>query len=1053
MRRRVFILILALVVALSLAAGVMRARAAAAGAASKPTIKVIVMLKSGGNASEVVGKLKARDSTSVVRYHIIPAVAATVSQDTLAALRADGNVLKVFNDRKIPAPKIPAGAEGLSKAAKKAAGAKAAAAGAPLESEALQLTHAQDAWNIKVNGQAVMGQGVRVGMLDSGTDPYHPDLAAAIEAYRDFTGAGLYDNLGHGTGTSSTVAAQGLPVFNPETGTTMKVSGMAPKAKVLMAKVIDTNDGWDSQVIRGIQWLVDEKVDMISCSLGALVIPANGTDPSSLAAKAAVAAGITWVNSEGNDGPGQGTVGSSPDQPSVLAVGASTGNREFSEIGFMVDGSAYKGDQVITWTSRGPNSLGDFKPDIMGFGAYGWALAPSFSSEEGMNIQEFGGTSMAAPVVAGDLALAESAWKLKNPGKALPAPAYWKKLLASTATDLGYPALDQSSGMVNAAAAVKAVLKQGKSMLVSVDGQNASSWSARATAGAKSSANIVVRNSGSTKEKVTLTPTVYALDSSRTITRTITLNGPDYVDNEEFTVPAGTDFVQTTVTWPSGPNVSIRSAVYDSDDNFLTYAPTYGGYGHLSQCQIALRGPKDQRPVVATGAPWTLALFPRGGMEPTGPQQVNVKVEFLHKAMWVKMKIASTSFSLKKGHSRWIKATLTAPTTAGTYFGGIRASNGSTVMTIPVSIRVPVAIKHGQGTFSGKITGSTAEYYGGEFYFYDFTVPSGTQSLAANVTWPDQGNLVNVYLVDPNGRVRDAKGGDLNVGDYAGGTAPDSAFTHTAEQVLWNAPMAGKWQVIVYAPGFSGNGFSEPYTGTITMDHAAVGPTAWTATAVAGDTVTQDFTVTNAGPTALRAYAGSQVVWNGVAQYESQWSEEWDGTLPTKDGGGSDVGGFTIPQNVKQLTAYAWWESPESGVLVDLGLYDPTGTDVAESLATTDQGNAVQVQDPMAGQWSLTVAYGDPGSNPPPVDWAAQLMWVAPLAIDAFTAPDSESPVIVDKHDSGMITASITVPADAQPGDTITGNVDFYTAGDGTETAGGDYLGSVPVTITVVPAP
>ena len=75
---------------------------------------------------------------------------------------------------------------------------------------------------------------------------------------------------------------------------------------------------------------------------------------------------------------------------------------------------------------------------------------------------------MAAPVVAGDLALAECAWKLANPGKTLPKPAYWKKLLASTATDLGYPALDQSTGLVNAAAAVKAVLHRGKSMLVTV---------------------------------------------------------------------------------------------------------------------------------------------------------------------------------------------------------------------------------------------------------------------------------------------------------------------------------------------------------------------------------------------------------------------------------------------------------------------------------------------------------------------------------------------------------------------------------------------------------
>ena len=88
---------------------------------------------------------------------------------------------------------------------------------------------------------------------------------------------------------------------------------------------------------------------------------------------------------------------------------------------------------------------------------------------------------MACPVVAGDLALAESAWKMKHPGHRLPAPSYWKNLLASTATNLGYPALDQSSGLVNAAAAVREVLGQGRSFLASVsaDPKNPSSWSAR----------------------------------------------------------------------------------------------------------------------------------------------------------------------------------------------------------------------------------------------------------------------------------------------------------------------------------------------------------------------------------------------------------------------------------------------------------------------------------------------------------------------------------------------------------------------------------------------
>ena len=154
----------------------------------------------------------------------------------------------------------------------------------------------------------------------------------------------------------------------------------------------------------------------------------------------------------------------------------------------------------------------------------------------------------------------------------------------------------------------------------------------------------------------------------------MTLKGPDYADAEAITVPAGTDYVQVSCTWPSAANVSIRSAVYDSDGNFLTYAPTYGGYGHLSQCQIALKGPKDQRPVVKAGKPWELDIFPRASMMPTGDQTVNVKVEFLHKSNWSKVKLSASKVTLKKGRSKGITATVRVGQNAnpGTYFGGVR---------------------------------------------------------------------------------------------------------------------------------------------------------------------------------------------------------------------------------------------------------------------------------------------------------------------------------------------------------------------------------------------
>jgi hypothetical protein len=1057
MKRRILLFVLALILVGSLLGGVMRARAA--GSSDKPTIKVIVVLKARGDANEVVGKLARHHAASVHRYRYFSAVAATVSQSTLRALLKDGNVLDVVSDHKVPAPKVPS----IGTKAIKAAAAAGGTAAAPFESEALQLTHAQDAWKITVKGKPVMGQGIRVGMLDTGTDPTHPDLANAIAAYRDFTGNGLQDNDGHGTGTSSCVAAQGKLVYNNETGTLMRVAGMAPRAKVLMAKVIDVGGGWDSNIMRGIDWLISQKVNIISCSLGATYIPPNGADPSSLAFQAAIDHGITVVNSEGNEGPGPGTEGSSPDLKNLIAVGATTGYRLFSQVGYLASGDAYKGDQVITWTSRGPNSLGDFRPDIMGFGAWGWALAPTGQDVYGdppgdvygdFGTQEFGGTSMACPVVAGDLALAESAWKMKHPGSALPAPSYWKNLLASTATYLGYPALDQSTGLVNAAAAVREVVKQGKSFLASVgaDPKNACSWSVKTAA----RTTIAVKNTGAKTERVTLTPTTFA--NFKTIVHApITLTDPDYTDSENFTVPAGADFVQARITWPSGPDVSLQSAVYDSDGNFVAYGETGGGYGHLSFDQISLIGPSSQRPVVTKGKPWEIDIYPRNGFAPTTPQTVHLEVTFMRRVRATSIALSSKSVTLKPGATANVRASITAPQAAGTSFHGIEVSNGASTTTIPIAVRVPVELTNGHGTFGGAIRGSTVEYSGGEFYFYDFKVPAGTKSITASMQWPRTGNLVDLYLIDPSGNLRDAKGGDLVwYPDYSYGEVPDSAFTHTSEQVIWNAPQAGTWQVLVWAAGFDGNSFAEPYAGSITLDTPVVAPTSWTATAPPGGTASGDFTVTNAGATALSAYAESQAMSDGTALYDDVALEPVTGTLtadpyatPPLDGVSPSFS-FTLPQNVALVTATATWSGTDT--LVDMGLYDPSQTDKADSLAMTSLGNAVVVENPMAGLWSVILGYGNPAPPVPDADYSVTVAYAAPTAIDGFTPSATfDTPLVVAAGDSGTIHVTIDVPDDAQVGDVITGTLYFSTVGDGTEAEGGDHLGSVPVTITVAP--
>lgn len=1041
MRRR-------LCVAATVAALVLLATAGAAQAEpaapppDRPSLKVIVLLRPHVKGARIAAELRADAAQHVVRYHLIPALAATVSRSTLEDLRTDPRVLRVVNDGRVAVPQIPelAGA---------GAAAGVSAAAPALESEALQLTHAEEAWQLRAAGQPVMGQGVRVGMIDSGVDRTHPDLEAAIESYRDFTGTGLRDAVGHGTSTAGTIAAQGKPVYNPSTGTMMRVAGMAPGARILMAKVIDEHGGLDSNLIRGIEWLVDADVDMISCSLGSMSLPADGTDPVALAAQAATDAGITFVTSAGNEGPGQGTTDDGTAANSgMLAVGATTGNRMLAQLGVFTSGDAYRGDQVISWSSRGPNALGEFRPDIMGFGAWGWALAPVAAG----GIGTFGGTSMAAPVVAGNLALAQSAYRLRYPWRRLPAPAYWKTLLTSTASDLGYPALDQSAGLVNAAAAVKAVLKQGKATLVSVASSHGAtaSWSARVAAGAKTTTTLTVSNSGAVKTTVKLAATRFVRDDGQTITRALELSPSTWYD-EAVAVPDGAELVQVSCTWPSGPEVTLETVVYDSDDNLVAIGPTYGGYGHLSLAQVSLAGPEDQRPVVRDGAPWTVRVLPPTGLAAHATQPATLRIEFLHEAPWPSVRLSATRLRLARGQKATVKATVTAPQAAGTSFGAIAVSNGATRTTIPVAVRVPVAMKGNWGTFAGTLSGSTIQYSGGELYSYDVVVPPETGALQASVTWPDQGNLVNLYLVAPDGRVCNAKGGDLWSIDYTDGTVPPEASTHTAEQVVWHAPEPGTWRLLVWAPGFSGNGFEEPFSGRVSFTRGAVSPTHWTTVARPGETRQASFFVGNPGPTALPVYAESQVVIDGEPRFRQQW---YAGELgPLSPASIWAFAGFPVPQETQQIQVdVSWPDAAGSDEMVDANLYDPTGTSAAVGLATLTDGNSMTYEAPMAGLWTLGLAYLDPAAAQLPLTAVTSVGIVSPAPLTGFASSATQAaPLLVPAQGSGGVSVTVTVPEDATPGESITGVVRFYSTGGAGERqiAGGDHLGSVPVRITV----
>lgn len=228
----------------------------------------------------------------------------------------------------------------------------------------------------KLQGHERAGEGVVVGVLDTGVWPEHPSFAdpdpsgrpypppptlpascdfsgganpgssftcnhKLIGAYRfmasydecvadsrcesgdDFTSA--RDGDGHGTHTAST-AAGNAKVESQVFGIDRKhVSGVAPRAHVIAYKVCGPDTCFGSDSIAAVQQALLDGVDVINFSIGGGIDPYN--DVVELAFLDAYADGIFVAASAGNEGPGADTVNHRG--PWVTSVAASTENRAF----------------------------------------------------------------------------------------------------------------------------------------------------------------------------------------------------------------------------------------------------------------------------------------------------------------------------------------------------------------------------------------------------------------------------------------------------------------------------------------------------------------------------------------------------------------------------------------------------------------------------------------------------------------------------------------------------------------------------------------------------
>jgi minor extracellular serine protease Vpr len=162
------------------------------------------------------------------------------------------------------------------------------------------------------------GQGIKIGIIDTGVDYNHPDLFGFGPNGKIVGGYNFVDNnnipidtTGHGTEVAGIIAADG------------NLKGVAPKAKLFSYKVSSNGESVSSDlIVKGIHSAIEDRVNVINISLGV-----NKTNEEiDQAVNEAVKNGIIVVVAAGNNGPDEGTIGSPGKDLDAITVGATYNN-------------------------------------------------------------------------------------------------------------------------------------------------------------------------------------------------------------------------------------------------------------------------------------------------------------------------------------------------------------------------------------------------------------------------------------------------------------------------------------------------------------------------------------------------------------------------------------------------------------------------------------------------------------------------------------------------------------------------------------------------------
>lgn len=233
---------------------------------------------------------------------------------------------------------------------------------------------APSVWDGIASELATKGEGVVIGVLDTGINPANPSFAdiggdgydhqnplgrrfgvcdpgnahydpafpcndKLIGAY-DFTETkrknpfSPLDVHGHGSHTASTAAGNAVEATAklPTTTFARSISGVAPHANLIAYRVCEPDSlggyCWTSDDYSAIEQAILDGVDVINHSIGSDDVEFDPwNDELALSFLSAHAAGIVVASAAGNAGPSRATLGTPADAPWVLSVAAMTHDR------------------------------------------------------------------------------------------------------------------------------------------------------------------------------------------------------------------------------------------------------------------------------------------------------------------------------------------------------------------------------------------------------------------------------------------------------------------------------------------------------------------------------------------------------------------------------------------------------------------------------------------------------------------------------------------------------------------------------------------------------